>query len=74
MHPITANEARGTLPALIEQVIDDCDAVVIVSESGNVVLMPADEHAAWQETTYLFRSPANARRLLEAFERASGDA
>ncbi|WP_420826562.1 type II toxin-antitoxin system Phd/YefM family antitoxin [Micrococcus luteus] len=29
-----------------------------------------DEYAAWQETAYLFRSPANARRLLDAYERA----
>ena len=32
--------------------------------------MSADEYAAWQETAYLFRSPANARRLLDAYERA----
>jgi hypothetical protein len=28
------------------------------------------DHAAWQETAYLFRSPANARRLLDAAEAA----
>ena len=28
--------------------------------------MSADDWAAWQETAYLFRSPANARRLLDA--------
>lgn len=34
----------------------------------------ADEEAAWHETAYLFRSPANARRLLDAYERArAGD-
>jgi len=32
--------------------------------------MPADEYAAWQETAYLFRSPSNARRLLDAYDRA----
>lgn len=32
--------------------------------------MSADEYAAWQETAYLFRSPANARRLLDAYDRA----
>lgn len=32
--------------------------------------MPADEYATWKETAYLFRSPANARRLLDAYERA----
>ena len=32
--------------------------------------MSAEEYAAWRETAYLFRSPANARRLLDAYERA----
>ncbi len=50
--------------------LSDCEAVEIVSHKGNAVLMPADEYAAWQETAYLFRSPANARRLLDAYERA----
>ena len=44
------------------------------SEDGapcrNAALMPAGEDAAWQETAYLFRSPANARRLLDAYDRA----
>ena len=58
---ISASEARRTLFPLIEQVNDDRTAVEIVSRKGN---------AAWQETAYLFRSPANARRLLDAYERA----
>jgi hypothetical protein len=28
------------------------------------------DHAAWQETAYLFRSPANTRCLLDAAEAA----
>lgn len=68
---ISASEARRTLFPLIERVNDDRDAVEIVSRHGNAVLMPADEYAAWQETAYLFRSPANARRLLDAYERAA---
>lgn len=67
---ISASEARKTLFPLIERVNEDHDAVEIVSRNGNAVLMPADEYAAWQETAYLFRSPANARRLLDAYERA----
>lgn len=58
---ISASEARKTLFPLIERVNQDHDAIEIVSRKGNVVLMPADEYAAWQETAYLFRSPANAR-------------
>jgi len=72
---ITASEARRTLFPLIERVTDDREPVEIVSRHGNVVMMPADDYAAWQETAYLFRSPANARRLLDAYERArSGQA
>lgn len=67
---ISASEARKTLYPLIERVNADHDAVEIVSRKGNAVLMPADEYEAWQETAYLFRSPANARRLLDAYERA----
>ncbi|QGH68738.1 type II toxin-antitoxin system Phd/YefM family antitoxin [Pseudactinotalea sp. HY158] len=69
---ISASEARKTLFPLIERVNADRDAVEIVSRKGNAVLMPADEYAAWQETAYLFRSPANTRRLLDAYDRARG--
>ncbi|MCL2595644.1 MAG: type II toxin-antitoxin system prevent-host-death family antitoxin [Promicromonosporaceae bacterium] len=72
---ITATEARRTLFPLIQQVNDDNIAIEIVSRAGNAVLMPADEYAAWQETAYLFRSPANAHRLRSAYEAAkSGQA
>jgi len=67
---ISASEARKMLYPLIERVNADRDAVEIVSRKGNAVLMSADEYAAWQETAYLFRSPANARRLLESYDRA----
>ncbi len=67
---VTASEARRTLFPLIEKVNDDRTAVEITSKHGDAVLMAADEYAAWQETAYLFRSPANARRLLDAYEEA----
>jgi antitoxin YefM len=67
---ISASEARKTLFPLIERVNEDRDAIEIISRKGNAVLMAADEYAAWQETAYLFRSPANARRLLDAYDRA----
>ncbi len=66
---ISAGEARKTLFSLIERVNADQEAIEIVSRKGNAVLMPADEYAAWQESAYLFHSPANARRLLDSYER-----
>lgn len=65
---ITASEARRELFPLIEKVNDDRAPIEITSKRGNAVLMSADDYAAWQETAYLFRSPANARRLLDAAE------
>ncbi|MGJ6127109.1 type II toxin-antitoxin system prevent-host-death family antitoxin [Mycolicibacterium sp. Y3] len=63
---ITASEARKTLFPLIEQVNNDRTAIEITSRHGNAVLVAAEEWEAWQETAYLFRSPENARRLLDA--------
>ncbi|MCA2247541.1 type II toxin-antitoxin system prevent-host-death family antitoxin [Mycobacterium intracellulare] len=63
---ITASEARKNLFPLIEQVNADRTSVEITSKAGRAVLMAAEEWEAWQETAYLFRSPANARRLLDA--------
>lgn len=63
---ITASEARKRLFPLIEQVNDDHAPVEITSKRGNAVLMAVEDYEAWQETAYLFRSPANARRLLDA--------
>lgn len=67
---ISASEARRTLFPLIEKVNQDRDAVEIVSRNGNAVLMSAEDYSSWVETAYLFRSPANARRLLESYEQA----
>ncbi|OHT95581.1 prevent-host-death family protein [Mycobacteroides chelonae] len=63
---ITASEARKSLFPLIEQVNTDRTPVEITSKNGRAVLMAADDWEAWQETAYLFQSPVNARRLLDA--------
>lgn len=68
MVAITASEARKNLFPLIQQVSDDRAPIEITSKRGNAVLMSSEDYAAWQETAYLFRSPANARRLLDAVD------
>ncbi|MFI7005903.1 type II toxin-antitoxin system Phd/YefM family antitoxin [Streptomyces sp. NPDC050145] len=67
---ITASEARKNLFPLIKQVNEDHDSIEIVSKHGNAVLVSADDYAALREGAYLLRSPANARRLLTAYENA----
>jgi antitoxin YefM len=66
---ITASEARARLFPLIQQVNDDHAPVRISAKGGDAVLMSAEDYDAWEETVYLLRSPANARRLMEAVAR-----
>ena len=66
---ISASEARSRLFPLIQQVNDDHVPVRISSKGGDAVLMSAVDFDSWQETIYLLRSPANARRLMEAVAR-----
>ncbi len=66
---ISASEARSRLFPLIQQVNDDHAPVRITSRNGDVVLMSAEDYDSWQETIYLLRSPANARRLMTAIAR-----
>lgn len=67
---VTASEARKTLFPLIEQVNEDHVPVEITSKRGNAVLMSLDDYQALQETAYLLRVPANARRLLDSLAQA----
>lgn len=67
---VTASEARRELFPLIEKVNNDRVAVEITSRRGSAVLISADEFAALQETAYLLRVPANAKRLLESLQQA----
>jgi antitoxin YefM len=67
---LTATEARKRLFPLIEQVNDDHQPIEIISKRGNAVLISRDDYDALQETAYLLRAPANARRLLESLDQA----
>ena len=67
---ITASEARKHLFPLIEQVNDDRQPIEITSKRGDAVLISRLDYEALQETAYLLRSPANARRLLESLAQA----
>jgi antitoxin YefM len=70
MTTITASEARKNLFPLIKQVNDDRAAIHISSRAGTAVLVSEAEWNSIQETNYLLRNPANARRLMESLERA----
>ena len=67
----TYTSLRARLAAVLRQVADDHEVVIVRRKSAkNVALVPADELAGLMETAYLLRSPKNARRLLAALRRA----
>jgi len=65
------SRARQNLAALLRNVIEDREVVIIHRRSGDpAALIAADELVSLTETAHLLRSPANATRLLEALARA----
>ncbi len=53
----------------MDQVTDDCEVVVIKRRGrSSVAMIDADELSSLLETEYLFRSPKNAERLLNAIK------
>jgi antitoxin YefM len=66
MDTITYTKARAQLAETMERVCEDHAPIIITKKDESVVMMSLADYKAMQETTYLLRSPANARRLLES--------
>ena len=67
----TYTQARANLAALMDQVSENRDYVVIQRRGAeDVALIAADELSRLLETAYLLRSKKNAERLLSALSRA----
>ncbi|REL30118.1 type II toxin-antitoxin system Phd/YefM family antitoxin [Thalassotalea euphylliae] len=67
MDAISYTTARANLAKTMEKVCEDHAPVIITRKSESpVVMMSLEDYKAMQETTYLLRSPANARALLES--------
>lgn len=63
------SDARNNLKAIIDQAINDHDAVLITRrDAPNAVIMSQEQYDSWMETTYLMSNPANAQRLMESLE------
>ncbi len=67
----TYTQLRANLASYFDRIVADREVVIVRRREGeDVALIAADELASLQETAYLLRSPANARRLLDAYTRA----
>lgn len=68
MNAITYSAAWANLAKTMDRVCDDHEPLIITRNGAqqSVVMLSLDDYKALEETAYLLRSPANARRLLSA--------
>ncbi len=65
MKAITYTAAREHLATTMDMVCRDRSPVIITrNRDQSVVMLSLDDYEQLEETAYLLRSPANARRLL----------
>jgi antitoxin YefM len=69
MKAMTYTAARESLASTMDGVCSDHDPVIITRNRDQaVVMMSLEDYQSLQETAYLLRVPANARRLLESID------
>ena len=70
MKTMSYTESRARYAEVLDGVVNDREEVV-VTRAGHepVVIVSLEDYESLRETAYLMRSPANARRLLDAMER-----
>ena len=67
MDAISYTVARANLAKIMDQVCNDHAPVIITRKrEAPVVMISLEDYQTMEETTYLLRSPANARHLLES--------
>ena len=72
MDTITYTAARAHLASTMDRVCDDHEPLIITRNGDRaVVMLSLEDYKALEETAYLLRSPANARRLLNAIAQLS---
>ena len=65
MDAISYTVARANLAKTMARVCNDHTPIIITRKSESpVVMISLEDYQAMEETAYLLRSPANARRLL----------
>ncbi|MGO1543585.1 MAG: type II toxin-antitoxin system Phd/YefM family antitoxin [Gulosibacter sp.] len=74
MKTMSYSESRLRYAEVLDSVVDDREEIVITRAGREPsVILSLDEHQSLKETAYLMRSPANARRLLEAIDHLESD-
>lgn len=74
MDALSYTAARAKLASTMEQVCNDHAPVIITRKTKpSVVMMSLEDYQAMEETTYLLRSPENARKLLNSIAELEND-
>ena len=69
MTAISYTAARENLAAMMDKVCADHAPVIITRKRDqSVIMLSLEDFESLEETAYLLRSPANAKRLLESIE------
>lgn len=67
MRIISFTEARNSLKAVLDAVVNDADTTIITRrDAQDAVVMSLDYYNSLMETVYLLRSPANAKHLSKS--------
>lgn len=68
MRTTSFTNLRKNLAAEIDSVNHDHEPIIITRDGGkpSAVLMSLEDFASWQETHYLLKHPADAKRLLDS--------
>jgi antitoxin YefM len=71
MNAVTLKQAQLNLEQVIARVLADAEPTIVVTESGEqVVVLSLSEYDSWQETLYLLSNPANAEHLRRSIGEA----
>jgi antitoxin YefM len=69
MKTLSSTDLRANLSAVMDQVNEDHEPVIVTRAKGKpVVMVSLEDWASMDETAYLLASPANRRALLTSIE------
>lgn len=69
MRIISFTQARSSLKAVLDGVVNDADCTVITRrDAEDAVIMSMDYYNSLMETVHLLKSPANAAHLAKSIE------
>ncbi len=71
MDTFSCSKLRANLKSALDCAVDDHEVIVVErAKGGDAVLLSQEDYDSLNETAYLLRSPANAKRLMSAVKRS----